>query len=158
MLPPPFLPQRPLLTLISANGAAVNGTDTEPSMKSKQASRQPYNEIRQEALEARKHARPGETPAPMRNLYRFWSEMLLKDFNSRVYTEFRDLAMADVNGAIPALTGIKHLLDFYRKLIYDAEAPKPWPQSRAMPTIFQLHFSEAVELERTYCTPVDVSI
>ncbi|KAK4449423.1 La-related protein 1A [Podospora aff. communis PSN243] len=142
----------------STTGATANSTDSDSSVKPKQPSRRPYGEIRQEALEARKHAQPGETPAPMRNLYRFWSEMLVKDFNSRVYTEFKDLAFADVNGSVPALTGIKHLLDFYRKLIYDTEAPKLWPQGRAMPSILQLHFYEAIELERARGVQVAPSI
>ncbi|KAK0633381.1 hypothetical protein B0T14DRAFT_560981 [Immersiella caudata] len=141
----------------SANGDTVSETDAESSVKSKQPSRQPYMEVRKAALESRNSAHPGETPVQMRNLYRFWSDMLLKDFNCRVYTEFRDLAMADANGSVPALTGIKHLLDFYRKLIHDTQAPKPWPEGRAMPPVFQVHFSEAASLERAHCPQVDIS-
>ncbi|KAK0656065.1 hypothetical protein B0T16DRAFT_384832 [Cercophora newfieldiana] len=140
----------------STNGTHIN--DAEISTRSKKPVGQPYNEIRQAALEARKNAQPGETPASMRNLYRFWSQMLPKDFNSGVYTEFRDLAIADVNASTPALCGVKHLLEFYRKLIYDTDGRKPWPQGRAMPGIFQLHYNEALELERAYCAHAEASI
>ena len=150
-------------TIGAASAEAVGGddragVDAEIAAKSKKPVGQPYNQIKQAALQDRKNAQPGETPASMRNLYRFWSQMLPKDFNSGVYTEFRDLAIADVNASTPSLCGIKHLLGFYRKLIYDTEGRKPWPQGRAMPGIFQLHFNEALELERAYSAHTEASI
>jgi len=85
----------------------------------------------------------------MRKLYQFWSQMLLKDFNSGVYTEFRELALKDVSQKVPTRCGLKHLLEFYEKLLLDSEGQKPWPQGRAIPGIFQLHFQEALEFDRT---------
>jgi len=142
----------------SPNDVIVSDGDAEASPQLKQLVRQPYNEIRRVALEKRGGASPGETPVPMRNLYQFWSQMLLKDFNSSVYTEFRELALDDIRRDVPARYGLKHLLEFYRKLLLDTDGQKPWPQGRAIPGIFQLHFQEALEFDRTIGSRPDATI
>jgi la-related protein 1 len=84
----------------------------------------------------------------MQKLYKFWSQMLLNDFNSKVYQEFRDFALEDASGEAPSKCGLKYLLEFYDKLLIKTNTRKPWPQDRAVPEIFTAHLNEAVELDR----------
>ncbi|KAL2172405.1 hypothetical protein VTG60DRAFT_5680 [Thermothelomyces hinnuleus] len=113
-----------------------------------QRDRKPYVEIRKTALEQRRSAKAGETPKEMQKLYRFWSQMLLKDFNAKVYQEFRDLALEDARQETPSTWGLKCLLEFYDKLLLKTNTRKPWPQDRAVPEIFTAHMNEAVELDK----------
>lgn len=145
------------LTSHSINGGFAN-EPTDSSSRTRNSEGKPYNEIKREALEKRSGAQPGDTPALMRQLYRFWSRMLLKDFNSNVYTEFRELAMRDASEEVPARCGLKHLLDFYEKLLLDSEGQKPWPQDRAIPSIFQLHFQEALDFDRSIDARTEAAI
>ncbi|KAK4238245.1 hypothetical protein C8A03DRAFT_15268 [Achaetomium macrosporum] len=113
-----------------------------------QTDRRPYTEIRKAALDERQNAKSGETPKSMQKLYRFWSQMLLNDFNAKVYQEFRDLALEDASREIPVKVGLKYLLEFYDGLLLHTNTRKPWPQDRAVPEIFTAHFNEAAELDR----------
>ncbi|KAK4106011.1 hypothetical protein N658DRAFT_414736 [Parathielavia hyrcaniae] len=108
--------------------------------------RRPYSEIRQAALEQRRKAKGGETPREMQKLYRFWSQMLLHDFNAKVYLEFRHFALDDASREAPSKYGLKYLLEFYDRLLLKTNTRKPWPQDRAVPEIFTAHLNEAVEL------------
>jgi la-related protein 1 len=84
----------------------------------------------------------------MQKLYNFWSQMLLNDFNAKVYQEFRDLALEDASREAPSTSGLKSLVEFYEKLLLETNTRKPWPQDRAVPEIFTAHMNEAVELDR----------
>ena len=84
----------------------------------------------------------------MQKLYKFWSQMLLNDFNAKVYQEFRDLAFEDASSEAPSKYGLKSLLEFYDRLLLKTNTRKPWPQDRAVPEIFTAHLNEAVELDR----------
>ncbi|KAL2019233.1 hypothetical protein VTK56DRAFT_9960 [Thermocarpiscus australiensis] len=107
-----------------------------------------YTEIRKTALEQRQNAKPGEVPREMQKLYKFWSRMLLTDFNAKVYQEFRNLALEDASREVPLRFGLRYLLEFYDRLLLKTNTRKPWPQDRAVPEIFTAHFNEAVELDR----------
>lgn len=147
------------LTNRSANGQAVNGSnDIDSSPQTRQRETHPYSDFKRAALGEREQAQPGETPRMMRELYKFWSVLLLRDFNSNVYTQFRELALEDVARDVPARCGLKHLLGFYEKLLLDSDGDKPWPQGRAIPGIFQLHFQEALEIDRTLSARHDATI
>ncbi|KAL2269854.1 hypothetical protein VTJ83DRAFT_2038 [Remersonia thermophila] len=119
-----------------------------PASAAGQTDRKPYTEIRNAALEQRRNAKDGETPKEMQKLYKFWSHLLLNDFNAKVYQEFRSLALEDASRETPSTCGLKNLLDFYNKLLLSSNARKPWPQDRAVPEIFTAHMNEAVELNR----------
>ncbi|KAL2138265.1 hypothetical protein VTI28DRAFT_7177 [Corynascus sepedonium] len=113
-----------------------------------QTDRKPYIEIRKAALEQRQSAKAGVTPKEMQKLYKFWSQMLLKDFNAKVYQEFRDLALEDASQEAPSRWGLKCLLEFYDKLLLKTNTRKPWPQDRAVPEIFTAHMNEAIEVDK----------
>ncbi|KAJ4295743.1 hypothetical protein N0V88_004445 [Collariella sp. IMI 366227] len=123
----------------------VDGQSAAPK---EQKDRKAYTEIRQAAHEQRKGAKSGETPKEMQKLFKFWSQMLLVDFNAKMYQEFRDLALEDASQDAPAKYGLKHLLEFYDRLLLNTNTRKPWPQDRAVPEIFTAHLNEAVELDR----------
>jgi len=84
----------------------------------------------------------------MQKLYKFWSQMLLHDFNAKVYQEFRQFALEDASAEAASKCGLKCLLDFYDRLLLKTNARKPWPQDRAVPEIFTAHLNDAVELDR----------
>lgn len=138
------------------NGHAANGSSGAEG-SSKQDGR-PYHEIKAKALDKRRNGHPGETPTLMRHLYHFWAEMLLRDFNSNVYMEFRDCAIQDAQKPVPSMSGMQSLLAFYEKLLHQTEGQKPWPKDRAIPGIFMLHFQEAAELNRIARTRLDTSV
>ncbi|KAL1838311.1 hypothetical protein VTJ49DRAFT_2823 [Mycothermus thermophilus] len=119
-----------------------------PASATGQTDRKPYPEIRSAALEQRRNAKDGETPREMQKLYKFWSHLLLNDFNAKVYEEFRSLALEDASRETPSTCGLNSLLEFYNKLLLSGNTRKPWPQDRAVPEIFTAHMNEAVELNR----------
>jgi la-related protein 1 len=84
----------------------------------------------------------------MHKLYKFWSQMLLNDFNAKVYEEFRGFALEDASRDAPSVSGLRTLLEFYDKLLLNTNTRKPWPQDRAVPEIFTAHMNEALELDR----------
>ncbi|GAB1311236.1 HTH La-type RNA-binding domain-containing protein [Madurella fahalii] len=134
------------------SGPGVVWVDEEASSGSTKAQtdRRAYTEIRKIALEQRQSAGPGETPKEMQKLYEFWSRMLLKDFNAKVYQEFRTLALEDASRDVPLRSGLKYLLEFYDALLLKTDTRKPWPSDRAVPEIFTTHFNEAADLDRKY--------
>jgi la-related protein 1 len=122
--------------------------DEQASASTKeQRDRRPYTEIRKAALEQRQNAKAGETPKEMQKLYKFWSQMLLNDFNAKVYQEFRGLALEDASQEAPSKCGLKCLVEFYDRLLLKTNTRKPWPQDRAVPEIFTAHMNESVELD-----------
>ena len=142
------------------HGSNTNGHSADGSAEAKDPSKtaaRPYHEIKAKAFEKRRNGQPGETPVLMQNLYHFWSEMLLKDFNSNVYREFRDYAYQDAQQHVPAMVGMQNLLAFYEKLLHQTEGQKPWPKDRVIPEIFTLHFQEAAEVNRGARTKLDSS-
>lgn len=94
-----------------------------------------YPDLRAAALEQRKRASPGETPAGMRELYTFWSDILVNKFNVRMYEDFRACALEDSRREPPSEFGIRCLLAFYDKVLKGERQP--------LPAAFYPHLSEA---------------
>ncbi|KAK3354123.1 hypothetical protein B0H65DRAFT_543476 [Neurospora tetraspora] len=139
-----------------ANGAAVeNGVNAavwldqySPESANVRMDRQPYTVVRQAALNQRQKATTGETPKEMQTLYEFWSKLLLKNFNDKVYSEFRTLALEDASKEAPNKQGLKCLLEYYNNILLNNDIPKLWPQDRAAPELLQHHFQDALRADR----------
>lgn len=71
-----------------------------------------YTVFHQQALDKRSPSSLGETPVDMDVLYQFWSHFLVRNFNSRMYNEFRNLALDDVTSR-NSRSGLQHLIKFY---------------------------------------------
>ncbi|KAK1774451.1 hypothetical protein QBC45DRAFT_41862 [Copromyces sp. CBS 386.78] len=138
-----------------ANGAAVeNGANTvvwldqySPESANIRMDRQPYPAVRQAALAQRQKATAGESPKEMQTLYEFWSKLLLKSFNDKVYSEFRTLALEDASKEAPNKQGLKYLLEYYNNILLNNDIPKLWPQDRAAPELLQHHFQDALRAD-----------
>lgn len=63
------------------------------------------------ALELRRAADPLHCPHEMQVLYQFWSHFLIRNFNFKMYSEFRQLALDDLQQG--NLIGRQHLVKFY---------------------------------------------
>lgn len=72
---------------------------------------EPYNQLRRKALDQRDHAATGACPYDMDVLYQFWCHFLIRNFNSRMYTEFRTYAKEDVSRY--SYAGHQNLVKFY---------------------------------------------
>lgn len=71
-----------------------------------------YTVFRKQALDKRLSSSPGETPVDMDVLYQFWFHFLVRNFNSRMYNEFRSLALDDVSSR-DSTSGLQYLIKFY---------------------------------------------
>lgn len=112
----------------------------------------PYSEIRSAAIEQRSSAQPGETPADMRRLYEFWSQMLPTSFNLDVYTQFKDLALEDASKETPTVFGLQSLLKFYNQLLVKQGTSELLPQDRALPSDLQQHYQQAIAIHAAHST------
>lgn len=70
-----------------------------------------YLDLREKALEQRQNAIPGICPYDMDVLYQFWSHFLIRNFNTHMYNEFRQLAFEDAETG--SQTGKLNLLKYY---------------------------------------------
>jgi la-related protein 1 len=70
-----------------------------------------YLDLRDKALEQRQNALPGLCPYDMDVLYQFWSHFLIRNFNTDMYNEFRQLAFEDAENG--SQTGKSNLLKYY---------------------------------------------
>lgn len=101
-----------------------------------------YTAIRSRALEHRQRANPGDLPADMKELYRFWGFFLLDNFNLTVYQDFRALALEDASAKIPLTYGLDKLVRYYEDVLVRGKG-RVWGARDIYPEEFNAHYDEA---------------
>ncbi|KAL8657001.1 MAG: hypothetical protein Q9226_002357 [Calogaya cf. arnoldii] len=77
---------------------------------------EPYNVFRRNALMKRSLTSSGACHYDMDILYQFWSHFLIRNFNSRMYQEFRATAFEDTEKRGSSV-GLKNLIQYYNESI-----------------------------------------
>ena len=73
-----------------------------------------YTHLRFKALSQRDAAATGTCPYDLDVLYQFWSHFLIRNFNSQMYSEFRNLAKSDSTERHNE-TGLANLIKYYNE-------------------------------------------
>jgi len=77
---------------------------------------EPYLQLRYKALDQRHHAATGTCPYDLNVLYQFWSHFLIRNFNSRMYAEFKYYANEDAKTRLNS-SGLQNLIKFYAQAL-----------------------------------------
>lgn len=75
-----------------------------------------YNVFRRTALEQRDSSVTGNCHSDMDVLYQFWSHFLIRNFNTRMYDEFRRFSFEDASDR-QSYVGIRNLIQYYDEAI-----------------------------------------
>ena len=90
--------------------------DSEPADPPANADQVSYIQVCTNAKQQRQHHAPGQCPYDMQILYKFWSHFLLRNFNTKMYQDFKFFASEDfINGSS---FGMDYLLEFYEKALF----------------------------------------
>lgn len=77
---------------------------------------EPYHVFRRNALKQREQSGTGNCHRDMDILYQFWSHFLIRNFNTGMYQEFRQIAFDDADKQ-ESTVGIKNLIQYYGEAI-----------------------------------------
>lgn len=80
------------------------------------AALEPYVQLRVKALKQREQAATGACPYDLDVLYQFWSHFLIRNFNNRMYGEFKFFAGDDAQQRRSPV-GLQNLVQFYAKAL-----------------------------------------
>ncbi|KAI9051014.1 hypothetical protein LZ554_005122 [Drepanopeziza brunnea f. sp. 'monogermtubi'] len=134
----PFTPLSPTQST-SSNGPPVMWVkgQGQQSFVSPGNSEELYTTFRSRALNHRENSTSGETHSDMKLLYEFWSHFLCRNFNAKMYTEFRQYAFEDAQQN--AMDGTNSLISYYAEILSS--------KKKVIPDVLALHYVELVKSE-----------
>lgn len=109
--------------------------DHNPASESK--TNEPYNDIRARALRNRGSSPAADVDNDMKIMYHFWAHFLIRNFNPRMYEEFRKFSFEDA--ARQAMFGMNLLITYYDEVLNS--------KKRTIPEVFAKHYIELVKAE-----------
>ncbi|KAL8736153.1 MAG: hypothetical protein Q9166_000308 [cf. Caloplaca sp. 2 TL-2023] len=109
-------PQRRINSNVSPPVFWVKDKDTPIDSLPDDLTHEPYNVFRRNALMQRSLTSGGACHYDMDILYQFWSHFLIRNFNARMYQEFRQTAFEDA-GNCGSNVGLKNLIQYYNESI-----------------------------------------